>query len=214
MGIAFDGDADRVVFADEKGTVVDGDQIMALMAADWQERGLLQTKGIVATHMSNLGLEHYLNQRGLDLIRTPIGDRYVAEAMRDTGCNLGGESSGHVILSDYATSGDGLLTALQVLLVLKLKQQPASQVLTVFKPMPQILRNVKLSPTLLDCTEAQDVMNMARKNLENKGRLLVRPSGTEPLIRIMAEAEDEKFASQIVDSIAATLANLSKKEVA
>jgi phosphoglucosamine mutase len=214
VGIAFDGDADRVVFADEKGTVVDGDQIMALMAADWQERGLLQGKGIVATHMSNLGLERYLNQRGLDLVRTPIGDRYVAEAMRDTGCNLGGESSGHVILSDYATSGDGLLTALQVLLVLKLKQQPASQVLTVFKSMPQILRNVKLSPTLLESPEAQEVMNIARKSLENKGRLLVRPSGTEPLIRIMAEAEDEKFASQIVDSIAVTLANLSKKEVA
>lgn len=214
VGIAFDGDADRVVFADEKGTVVDGDQIMALIATDWQEHGLLQGKGIVATHMSNLGFERYLNQRGLDLIRTPIGDRYVAEAMRDTGCNLGGESSGHVILSDYATSGDGLLTALQVLLVLKLKQQPASQVLTVFKPMSQVLRNVKLSPVLLEFPEAQEVMNIARQTLENKGRLLVRPSGTEPFIRIMAEAEDEKFASQIVDSIAATLTNLSKKEVA
>jgi phosphoglucosamine mutase len=214
VGIAFDGDADRVVFADENGTVVDGDQIMALMAADWQERRLLQGGGIVATHMSNLGFERYLNQRGLELIRTSIGDRYVAEAMRDAGCNLGGESSGHVILSDYATSGDGLLTALQVLLVLKLKQQPASQVLTVFKPLPQILKNVKLPPALLECTEAQDVMNAARKSLENKGRLLVRPSGTEPLIRIMAEAEDEKFATQVVNSIAETLMDLSKKAVA
>lgn len=214
VGIAFDGDADRVVFADENGTVVDGDQIMALMAANWQERCLLQGNGIVATHMSNLGFERYLNQRGLELIRTPIGDRYVAEAMRDAGCNLGGESSGHVILSDYATSGDGLLTALQVLLVLKTKQQPASQVLTVFKPLPQILKNVKLSPALLEHVEAQDVMNAARKSLENKGRLLVRPSGTEPLIRIMAEAEDEKFATQVVNSIAETLMDLSKKSVA
>ena len=214
VGIAFDGDADRVVFADEKGTLVDGDQIMALMATNWQERGILQGNGVVATHMSNLGFERYLNQRGLDLIRTPIGDRYVVEAMRDTGCNLGGESSGHVILSDYATSGDGLLTALQVLLVLKLKQQAASQVLNVFTPMPQVLKNVKLPPALLECSEAQEVMVQACKSLENKGRLLVRPSGTEPLIRIMAEAEDSAFANDIVDSIAKTLTNLSKNAVA
>ncbi|HBG34460.1 MAG TPA: phosphoglucosamine mutase [Holosporales bacterium] len=214
VGLAFDGDADRVVFADEKGTLVDGDQIMALMATYWQDEGLLQGKGVVATHMSNLGFERYLNLRGLNLIRTPIGDRYVIEAMRDTGCNLGGESSGHVILSDYATSGDGLLTALQVLLVLKLKQQEASKMLNVFKALPQVLKNVKLSPLLLELAEAQTAIELARKKLENTGRLLVRPSGTEALIRIMAEAEDETFARDVVDSIAQTLTDLSKENVA
>lgn len=214
VGIAFDGDADRVVFADECGGLLDGDQIMALIATNWHERGLLKGNGLVATHMSNLGLERYLERQGLSLIRTSIGDRYVAEKMRDGGYNVGGESSGHVILSDYATSGDGLLTALQVLTILMQKQKPASQVLRVFKPLPQILKNVKLSPALLQLPEIEKAIEIACQKLDKKGRLLIRPSGTEPLIRIMAEGEEEALARGVVESISKTLTSLSQKNVA
>ncbi len=214
VGIAFDGDADRVVFADEFGGLIDGDQIMALIATDWDECGLLKNKGVVATHMSNLGLEQYLEKRGLSLVRTAVGDRYVAEKMRDEGYNVGGESSGHIILSDYATSGDGLLTALQVLTALVHKQKPASQVMKLFTPLPQILKNIKLRPSFLKLPEAEVIFENARKKLGKNGRLMVRPSGTEPLIRIMAEGEGEKSVKEIVDSIANDLISLSEKGVA
>ncbi len=214
VGIAFDGDADRVVFSDEKGCLVDGDQIMALLATDWDERGLLKGKGLVATLMSNLGLEKYLQGRGLSLVRTAVGDRYVAEAMRSGGYNMGGEQSGHIILSDYATAGDGLLTALQVLSILTLKQKPASQVMTPFTPFPQILKNVKFDPSLLKTPKIEEMIEKFRKQLGTKGRLVIRASGTESLIRIMAEGEDEKLAHDIVEQIAETLMSFSKQAVA
>ncbi len=214
VGLAFDGDADRVVFADEAGQLIDGDQIMALIATDWNERGLLKGKGIVATLMSNLGLERYLDQQGLSLVRTPVGDRYVAEKMRDTGYNIGGEQSGHIILSDYATSGDGLLTALQVLTVLVEKKKPASQVMRLFNPYPQILKNVRLAPSLLQFPEIEDVFESARLKLGRNGRLVVRSSGTEPLIRIMAEGDNKKRTLNIVDSIIMELMSLSQRAVA
>jgi len=214
VGVAFDGDADRAVFADEKGQLIDGDQIMALIATDWDERGLLKGKGIAATLMSNLGLERYLEKRGLSLKRTPVGDRYVAEKMRDLGYNVGGEQSGHIILSDYATSGDGLLTALQVLMVLMQKQKPASQVMNLFKPLPQIMKNVKIAPSYLKIPEVEKFIETAKSKLASNGRLLVRPSGTEPLVRIMAEGEDEKLSVEIVDSIVEFLNSISTKAVA
>jgi len=214
VGIAFDGDADRVVFADEMGRLIDGDQIMAVIATDWHERGILRGKGIVASLMSNLGLEWYLEERGLSLIRAAVGDRYVAEKMRSEGYNVGGEQAGHIILSDYATAGDGLLTALQVLTVLSLKQKPASQVLQLFNPLPQILKNVKLPPALLQDSEVEEALKEAHLKLGKNGRLVVRPSGTEPLIRIMAEGEDKQLTLAIVDSIITTLTSLSQKAVA
>ncbi len=175
VGIAFDGDADRVVFADETGHLIDGDQIMALIATDWEERGLLKGKGLVATLMSNLGLERYLENRGISLIRTAVGDRYVAERMRKEGYNVGGEQSGHVILSDYATAGDGLLTALQVLTVLTSKQKPASQVLKLFTSFPQILKNIRLSPSLLKLPDVERIFEEARLTLGKNGRLGFAP---------------------------------------
>lgn len=214
LGIAFDGDADRVVFSDENGQLVNGDQIMALIAKDWNERGLLKGKGLVSTHMSNLGLERYLEKQGLSLIRTSIGDRYVAEKMRQGGYNVGGEQSGHIILSDHATAGDGLLTALQVLTVIALKQKPASQVLTLFTPFPQVLKNVNLLPSLLQLPEIEQTFKEACQKLGKNGRLVVRPSGTESLIRIMAEGESKREVTEIVDSIITTLIALSKKAVA
>ncbi len=214
VGLAFDGDADRVIFSDELGGLVDGDQIMALIATDWYERKLLKGEGLVSTHMSNVGLEQYLEKLGLVLIRTAVGDRYVAEKMRDEGYNIGGEPSGHVILSDYATSGDGLLTALQVLSVLVSKKKPASQVMKLFTPSPQVLKNLKLSPSLLELTEAEEIFEKARKKLGEKDRLMIRPSGTEPLIRIMVEGENKKLSKEIVESIAKALISLSQRAVA
>jgi phosphoglucosamine mutase len=214
VGIAFDGDADRVVFADETGHLIDGDQIMALIATDWDERGLLKGKGLVATLMSNLGLERYLEDRGISLIRTAVGDRYVAEKMRNEGYNVGGEQSGHVILSDYATAGDGLLTALQVLTVLTSKQKPASQVLKLFTSFPQILKNIRLSPSLLKLPDVEQVFEEARLKLGKNGRLVVRASGTEPLLRIMAEGEDMKLTEEIANQISTALTRLSEKVAA
>ncbi|MBI2708003.1 MAG: phosphoglucosamine mutase [Proteobacteria bacterium] len=214
VGVAFDGDADRVVFADETGCLIDGDQIMALLATDWDERDLLKKKGLVGTLMSNLGLEQYLESRGLSLVRAAVGDRYVAEKMRTEGYNMGGEQSGHIILSDYATAGDGLLTALQVLAILTLKQKPASQVMTLFTPVPQILKNIKLAPSLLKIPEIQKTIEKSHKRLGKRGRLVVRASGTESLIRIMAEGEDEKLTHEIVDQIVETLHSYSQQAVA
>lgn len=214
VGIAFDGDADRVVLADEKGQLIDGDQIMALIATDWDERGLLKGQGIVATLMSNLGLERYLGTRGLSLVRTSVGDRYVSEAMRNEGFNVGGEQSGHLILSDYATTGDGLLTALQILAVLATKGKPASQILNLFTPLPQILKNIKASPALLKLPEVEKTIEEAGLRLGKQGRLVVRASGTEPLIRIMAEGEDKDTTEAVVDSVIAALASVAHKAVA
>ena len=214
VGIAFDGDADRVIFADERGQIIDGDQIMAVMAMSWQERGLLKGKGLVTTLMSNLGLEQYLAKNGLSVIRTPVGDRYVSETMRDKDYNVGGEQSGHIILSDYATAGDGLLTALQILSVLILKQKPASRVLKLFTPLPQVLRSVRLPSSTLKMPGVENIFEDARKKLGKNGRLLVRPSGTEPLIRIMAEGKSQKLARDTVDSIVTALTSLSQKAVA
>lgn len=214
IGVAFDGDADRVVFADESGKLINGDQIMALIASDWAERGLLKGNGLVATSMSNLGLEHYLAERGLSLVRTPVGDRYVAEKMRDKQYNIGGEQSGHIIFSDYATSGDGLLTALQVLTVLILKKKSASQVMHLFTPLPQVLKSVKLLPAVLKIPVVEEIFEAARQKLGKNGRLVVRPSGTEPLLRIMAEGENEKLTAEIVDSIVLALTSLSQQAIA
>jgi phosphoglucosamine mutase len=214
VGVAFDGDADRAVFSDETGQLINGDQIMALIATDRHERGLLRGKAVVATLMSNLGLERYLEGLGLSLMRTPVGDRYVAEKMRDEGCNVGGEQSGHIILSDYATAGDGLLTALQVLTILTQKQKPASELMKLFTPLPQILKNIKFTPSLLQQPEVTEIFEKAKKRLGEKGRLIIRPSGTEPLLRIMAEGEDEALTREIVDHITETLTSFYEQAVA
>ncbi len=214
IGVALDGDADRAVFSDEKGNLIDGDQIMALIATDWKDRGLLKGKGIVSTLMSNLGLEQYLKTQNLSLTRTPVGDRYVAEKMRDLGCNVGGEPSGHVIISDYATSGDGLLTALQVLALLATKNKSASKVMSVFEPVPQVQENVKVPPSLLQLSEVQDACKKAQDRLGENGRLVIRPSGTEPLVRIMAEHTNKKLIKEVVDFIISQLSSYAQKDVA
>lgn len=208
LGIALDGDADRVVMCDEKGQMLDGDQLMALVATFWQRHGMLTGDGIVATQMSNLGLERYLQTLGLKLYRTKVGDRYVVEKMREGGFNVGGEQSGHIILSDYATTGDGLIAALQVLAVLSDDERPVSEAGRIFRPLPQILKNVryeKASSNPLERAEVKKVISEAEMQLDGKGRLFIRKSGTEPLIRVMAEGEDEAHILRIVDGIIAQL---------
>lgn len=212
IGVSFDGDADRAVFCDETGAIVDGDQIMALMATTWQHEGRLNGQGIVATHMSNLGLERYLDGQGLRLVRTAVGDRYVMEKMREDRYNLGGEQSGHIILSDYATAGDGLLTALHVVNALVTIKKRASHLLSLFTPLPQILKNVSLCPSLLTTPEAKAMVSSAQTRLGTQGRLLIRPSGTEKLLRIMAEGEDRESTEEVVESIASALLLLSQKK--
>ncbi|ABQ30036.1 MULTISPECIES: phosphoglucosamine mutase [Acidiphilium] len=206
LGIALDGDADRVILADERGRIIDGDQVLALIARAFQADGRLSGSGIVATVMSNLGLERYLGGLGLALHRTPVGDRYVAEHMRAHGLNLGGEQSGHVILADFATTGDGLIAALQVLAVLVREGRPASEVCRLFTPLPQLLRNVRYSgasPLLSPAVTAAAAAAEAR--LAGIGRLLLRASGTEPLIRVMAEGEDEQLVAAVVDELCAVI---------
>jgi len=203
IGIALDGDADRLIICDEKGVVVDGDQIMALIAADWARRDKLRGGGIVATVMSNLGLERFLAARKLKLERTQVGDRYVMARMRQADFNVGGEQSGHLILSDFSTTGDGLLAALQVLAVLKESDQPMSALARQFEPVPQKLENVRFAggkPLENDAVKA--VLADAEQRLNGTGRIVVRASGTEPLIRIMAEADDEKLVNQVIKDIA------------
>jgi phosphoglucosamine mutase len=207
IGIALDGDADRVILADERGEIIDGDQILGLIARDMFETGKLSGGGIVATVMSNLGLERFLGGRGLTLHRTKVGDRYVAEAMREKGINLGGEQSGHVILSDHATTGDGLIAALRVLAVLVRSGKRASEACRVFDPLPQLLQNVRyagVSP--LSLPHINDAIAAATMRLGAAGRVLIRPSGTEPLIRVMAEGEDATLISEIVHELCATIA--------
>jgi len=203
IGIALDGDADRLVICDEKGQVIDGDQIMALIAADWAQRQMLRGGGVVATVMSNLGLERFLHARNLTLERTQVGDRYVMARMRQGDFNVGGEQSGHLILSDFSTTGDGLLAALQVLAVLKESDRPMSALARQFEPVPQKLENVRFAGGKpLENEQVKAVMADAEQRLNGTGRLVVRASGTEPLIRIMAEADDEKLVNQVIKEIA------------
>ncbi len=202
IGIALDGDADRLIVVDEKGRAVDGDQIMALIAGRMEDKGLLRGGGIVATVMSNLGLERYLAGRGLDLVRAKVGDRYVLEAMKAGGYNVGGEQSGHMILLDHATTGDGTVAALRVLASLVRSGKPASEVLHVFDPVPQLLKNVRYEGGKpLDNAQVQAVIAQAEAALAGKGRLVIRPSGTEPVIRVMAEGDDRGQVEAVVDTI-------------
>lgn len=203
VGIALDGDADRVIICDEKGRVVDGDQIMAIIAQHWAEEGRLTGGGLVATVMSNLGLERLMRSRGLTLERTGVGDRYVMERMRAGGFNLGGEQSGHVILRDYSTTGDGLMAALQVLAVMVQQQKPMSELARQFEPVPQLLENVRYAKGKpLEAASVQQAIAEAEARLNGSGRVLVRKSGTEPLIRIMAEGDDEALVASAVRDIA------------
>jgi phosphoglucosamine mutase len=202
IGIALDGDADRVIIADEHGHLIDGDQLLAVIAESWAEDHLLTKPGIVATVMSNLGLERYLQSKKLSLIRTPVGDRYVLEYMREHGYNVGGEQSGHIILSNYTTTGDGFIAALQLLAVVKKRGKPVSEVCHRFEPLPQILRNVRYrGGKPLEHATVRSAIADGENRLNGHGRLLVRPSGTEPVIRIMGEGDDKAMVEEIVDGI-------------
>ena len=207
IGIALDGDADRLIVVDERGQVVDGDQLMALIASRAAEAGTLKGGALVATVMSNLGLERFLESKGIALHRANVGDRHVLELMRDRGCNVGGEQSGHIILSDHATTGDGLVAALQVLAALVGSGKPASELLHLFDPLPQLLKNVRFkggAPLEADSVKAAIATGEAK--LAGQGRLLIRKSGTEPLIRVMAEGEDKALVGRVVDDICAAVA--------
>ena len=206
VGIALDGDADRLIMCDEKGRIIDGDQLLALICTGWAETGRLQKPGLVATVMSNLGLERYLQDHKMDLIRTAVGDRHVAARMRSDGYNVGGEQSGHILMTDYSPTGDGTMAALQVLAEIIRSGKPASEVLKVFDAVPQVLKNVRYSgASPLEHSDVLAAINDAKSDLGNSGRILVRPSGTEPLIRVMAEGDDynqvDKVASSIVSAI-------------
>ncbi|MFW2348914.1 phosphoglucosamine mutase [Qipengyuania sp.] len=202
IGIALDGDADRLIVIDEKGETVDGDQIMALIASRLHEQGLLTGGGVVATVMSNLGLERYLSGRGLTLERAKVGDRYVLERMKEGGFNVGGEQSGHMILLDHGTTGDGTVAALRVLASLVRSDRPASELLHVFDRVPQLLKNVRYAGGApLEADSVKQVIAEAGRELEGKGRLVIRPSGTEPVIRVMAEGDDAAQVEALVDRI-------------
>jgi phosphoglucosamine mutase len=202
IGIALDGDADRLIVVDEKGQTVDGDQIMALIGGRMHSLGALRGGGVVATVMSNLGLERYLNGLGLDLVRAAVGDRYVLEKMREGGYNVGGEQSGHMILTDHGTTGDGTVAALQVLAALVASGKPASEMLHLFDPVPQLLKNVRFAGGKpLEAASVQAVIAEAEAQLAGRGRLVIRPSGTEPVIRVMAEGDDAAEVAQVVDTI-------------
>lgn len=206
IGIALDGDADRLIVVDEYGKVVDGDQIMALIAAGWSAEGRLRGGALVTTVMSNLGLERFVRELGIDLIRTKVGDRYVLEKMREGGYNVGGEQSGHMILSDYGTTGDGTVAALQVLAALVRSGKSASQLLHQFDPVPQLLKNVRFSGGRpLEDAEVRKVIAQAEEELQGAGRLVIRPSGTEPVIRVMAEGDNEDQVHDVVERICAAV---------
>jgi phosphoglucosamine mutase len=207
VGVALDGDADRLVLADERGQLIDGDQLLALLATHWQAEGLLRGGGVVATAMSNLGLERHLESRGLTLQRTQVGDRYVVEQMRRSGCNLGGEQSGHIVMTDFATTGDGLLAALQILAIMCRQDRPLSTFGRVFTPLPQRLRNCRLNggERPLEIPAVQACIDAAHARLGDRGRLLVRPSGTEPLIRVMVEADDDSLLNLVLDEVAGAI---------
>jgi phosphoglucosamine mutase len=203
IGIALDGDADRLILVDERGNLINGDQVMALIATQWHQSGRLRGGGIVATVLSNLGLERYLSSLDLRLLRTRVGDRYVVEHMRSQGCNVGGEQSGHIVLSDFGTTGDGLVAALQVMAAVKQSDKPVSQVTQLFTPLPQVQRNARYGEVNpLDTDQVRQAIAEAMSRLDqNGGRLLVRPSGTEPLIRVMAEGEDPSLIGKLVDEL-------------
>jgi phosphoglucosamine mutase len=202
IGIALDGDADRMVMVDENGATIDGDQIMALVAESWHQSGRLAGGGVVATIMSNLGLERFLGSIGLELHRTKVGDRHVVEHMRTHGLNIGGEQSGHIVLSDFSTTGDGLVSALQVLACIQRSGKPASQVAKKFDPVPQLLRNVRYSGGKpLENPLVKQAIDGALARLGSSGRLVIRPSGTEPVIRVMAEADDPKLVETVVSDV-------------
>ena len=214
LGIALDGDADRLVLVDDQGRLIDGDQLLALIAGSWCADGRVSGGAVVATVMSNLGLERRLAALGLALHRTRVGDRYVVERMRADRCNVGGEQSGHIVLADFATTGDGLLAALQVLAVLRQRGRPASEVLRVFEPVPQRLRNVATSRRMdLSMPQVRDLLAREEARLNGTGRLLVRASGTEPVIRVMVEAEDEALLTDVLDMVSRGIADLAKASV-
>ncbi len=202
IGISLDGDADRILISDELGKLVDGDQLMALVAQNWFSTGRLQGGGVVATVMSNLGLENYLSEIGLKLVRTQVGDRYVVEHMRQYGFNIGGEQSGHIVLSDYGSTGDGLVAALQILAVVVQSDSPVSKSCRPFVPLPQLLRNVEITDgRLLNDEDVRKSIAVGEEKLSGTGRLLIRESGTESLIRVMAEGRDEKLINKVVSDI-------------
>jgi phosphoglucosamine mutase len=202
IGLALDGDADRLIVVDEKGQLVDGDQLMALIALGLQKRDELKGGAVIATVMSNLGLERKLGDNGLKLVRTAVGDRYVLEEMRKSGCNVGGEQSGHIILTDHSTTGDGLIAGLQVLAALVEGKAPASQLLHQFEPLPQLLKNVRFNGGApLEADSVRQRIAAAEAELEGHGRLVIRKSGTEPLIRVMAEGDDMALVERLVDGI-------------
>jgi len=206
VGIALDGDADRVIVTDERGHLIDGDQLLSVIAESWKEDGRLAKAGIVGTVMSNLGLERHLKQQGIDLVRTPVGDRYVLEQMREHGYNVGGEPSGHIILSDYATTGDGFVAALQVLAVVKKNDRPVSEVCHRFDPLPQVMKNVRYSNGKpLEHAKVISAIADAEQKLGRQGRLIIRPSGTEPVIRVMGEGDDKILVEEVVDGIVEAL---------
>lgn len=209
IGIALDGDADRVIIVDENGTVIDGDQLMAVVAETWAQDGTLRGDGIVATVMSNLGLERFLGDKGLSLARTKVGDRYVVEHMRSHNFNVGGEQSGHIVLSDYGTTGDGLVAALQILAAVKRTGKTVSEICHRFEPVPQLLRNVRFSggKPLEDAAVKQAIAD-AEADLAKSGRLVIRPSGTEPLIRVMAEGDDKEQVERIVNGLVDVIASV------
>ncbi|UWR49755.1 phosphoglucosamine mutase [Phaeobacter inhibens] len=207
VGICLDGDADRVIIIDDTGKVADGDQLMALLATRWAEDGVLTGNALVSTVMSNLGLERHLAARGIALERTAVGDRYVVERMREGGFNLGGEQSGHIVMTDYATTGDGLMAGLHFLAEMVRADKPASQLAQQFAPVPQLLKNVRFAAgqTPLESDQVQTAIRVAEETLAGQGRLLIRKSGTEPLVRVMAECEDAKVLTATVDSVVAAV---------
>ncbi len=206
IGIALDGDADRVVIVDEKGHEIDGDQLLATVAESWREDHRLAKPAVVGTVMSNLGFERHMKELGLTLARTPVGDRYVLEYMRETGINLGGEQSGHIIMSDYATTGDGFVAALQVLAVVKKHGKPVSEVCHRFDPLPQVMKNVRYrNGAPLEDAKVKSVIQAAVERLDGHGRLIVRASGTEPVIRVMGEGDDKVLVEEVVDNIVEAL---------
>jgi phosphoglucosamine mutase len=206
IGIALDGDADRILVIDERGQLVDGDQLLAVIAESWKDDGRLAKPGIVATVMSNLGLERHLADVGLELIRTQVGDRYVLEAMRAGAYNVGGEPSGHIILSDYNTTGDGFVAALQLLAVIRNQDKPVSQVCHRFEPLPQVLKNVRYkNGKPLENAGVKSAISAAEQKLGRGGRLIIRPSGTEPVIRVMGEGDDKILVEAVVDDIVSAL---------
>ena len=209
VGVALDGDADRLIMCDEKGKIIDGDQLLGLIATSWKEQGRLKGNGLVATVMSNLGLERYLETNDMRLVRTQVGDRHVASKMRADGYNVGGEQSGHLLMTDYSPTGDGTMAAIQILSEIKRQGRPASEVLNVFEPVPQLLKNVRYTgDSPMGHPKLLEAMETAQADFAGKGRLLIRASGTEPLIRVMAEGDNSQEVEAVVDSFVALIEGL------